>query len=567
MMNFIAAKVKAAVLNVTDVELKVLEATNEQAWGPHGSAMADIARDAENPDNYNQIMGILHQRLQERGENWRLCYKALLVLDYLCKQGPQRVAPDLLRSVHILESLRDMFEYKDEKGKDQGVNVRQRAKEIVMLINSPQRLQEEREKAIRNAGKYKGVSADDMRHGGGISGGGGYSSGGFGASGGFSSSQSQSKGYGNNGGGGYGSSSTGFGNNGGSSYGIAGAGSGGSGMGGGYGGAGTVDEYVDKSNPFGPSGYEQPKSGVDPEDPFEATRKRIERLKAEGSLPDLPRDPAPIEISGTLIDPPNSDAKKAPKKLRDVKVDPKFISTISSLASQQQQQQGRATAQLFAGIAPPPSARATVSATPSQSSQPPQVSTSFPAASLAPPPSASTKAAPSPPPAAAPDIFDLLGVEIMQSTASVPPTASAVSAAASFNDPFAQVFPALNPVPSSTTSAVGLPPLPMPSNDPFAVLAAAPVSKTSTPSVPPASSSAMRPALDDFFSAPGSHSTSNGMSAPSVMSQAPPTRGLPYSAAMPTMMTGSQTSGAGLMKPTIPAPPTKAADPFAGLGF
>lgn len=33
--------------------------------------------------------GIIHQRLQERGENWRLCYKALLLLDFLCKQGPR----------------------------------------------------------------------------------------------------------------------------------------------------------------------------------------------------------------------------------------------------------------------------------------------------------------------------------------------------------------------------------------------------------------------------------------------------------------------------------------------
>ena len=65
MINFLAAKVKAAALGVTDVELKVLEArrlavarsnrshgtgsqlsdlahaqaTNEQAWGPHGAAM------------------------------------------------------------------------------------------------------------------------------------------------------------------------------------------------------------------------------------------------------------------------------------------------------------------------------------------------------------------------------------------------------------------------------------------------------------------------------------------------------------------------------------------------
>lgn len=32
--------------------------------------------------------GILDQRLNERDENWRLCYKALLLLEYLCKQGP-----------------------------------------------------------------------------------------------------------------------------------------------------------------------------------------------------------------------------------------------------------------------------------------------------------------------------------------------------------------------------------------------------------------------------------------------------------------------------------------------
>ena len=109
-------------------------------------ATVELAKAAENPEQYQLIMGVLHGRLQERGENWRMCYKALLVLEYLCKQGPlvrmsgglgmddrlqawgwmigcncpvQRVAGDLLRSVHILEALRDMFEYKDEKGKDQ----------------------------------------------------------------------------------------------------------------------------------------------------------------------------------------------------------------------------------------------------------------------------------------------------------------------------------------------------------------------------------------------------------------------------------------------------------------
>ena len=110
-----------------------------------------------------------------------------------------------------------------------------------MLVNSPQRLQEEREKvgrrlrcacvlverqaesaasclqAARNAGKYKGVSAEEMRQdGAGFSGGGGgYSGGGgghFGGGGGYSGGGGgYSGGFSGGGGGGGGYSSQGFG--------------------------------------------------------------------------------------------------------------------------------------------------------------------------------------------------------------------------------------------------------------------------------------------------------------------------------------------------------------------
>ena len=33
-------KVKQMALNLTDLEVKVEEATNNEPWGPHGSAMA-----------------------------------------------------------------------------------------------------------------------------------------------------------------------------------------------------------------------------------------------------------------------------------------------------------------------------------------------------------------------------------------------------------------------------------------------------------------------------------------------------------------------------------------------
>lgn len=50
----------------------------------------------------------------------------------------------------------------DENGKDQGVNVRQRVKELVEFIQDDERLREERKKAKKNKDKYIGVSSDSM---------------------------------------------------------------------------------------------------------------------------------------------------------------------------------------------------------------------------------------------------------------------------------------------------------------------------------------------------------------------------------------------------------------------
>lgn len=50
----------------------------------------------------------------------------------------------------------------DENGKDQGVNVRQKVKEIVEFVQDDDRLREERKKAKKNKDKYVGVSSNTM---------------------------------------------------------------------------------------------------------------------------------------------------------------------------------------------------------------------------------------------------------------------------------------------------------------------------------------------------------------------------------------------------------------------
>lgn len=48
----------------------------------------------------------------------------------------------------------------DESGKDQGINVRQKVKEMVEFVQDDDRLREERKKAKKNKDKYIGVSSD-----------------------------------------------------------------------------------------------------------------------------------------------------------------------------------------------------------------------------------------------------------------------------------------------------------------------------------------------------------------------------------------------------------------------
>lgn len=50
----------------------------------------------------------------------------------------------------------------DENGKDQGVNVRHKVKELVEFVQDDDRLREERKKAKKIKDKYTGMSSDSM---------------------------------------------------------------------------------------------------------------------------------------------------------------------------------------------------------------------------------------------------------------------------------------------------------------------------------------------------------------------------------------------------------------------
>ncbi|KAK0658676.1 ENTH domain-containing protein [Lasiodiplodia hormozganensis] len=194
-------KVQNAVMNYTEMEAKVREATNNEPWGASSTLMQEIANGTYNYQLLNEIMPMIYKRFTEKSaEEWRQIYKALQLLEFLIKNGSERVIDDARSHLSLLKMLRQ-FHYIDMNGKDQGINVRNRAKELGELLSDVDRIRSERKKARATRNKYTGVeggagmgfSSNNRYSGfgsetGGYSGGGdygGFSGGVYGDGGGF----------------------------------------------------------------------------------------------------------------------------------------------------------------------------------------------------------------------------------------------------------------------------------------------------------------------------------------------------------------------------------------------
>ncbi|XP_056432694.1 epsin-3 isoform X9 [Gadus chalcogrammus] len=152
-------QVKNMVNNYSEAEIKVREATSNDPWGPPSSLMSEIADLTFNVVAFTEVMGMIWKRLNDHGKNWRHVYKALTLLDYLIKTGSERVAQQCRENIFTVQTLRD-FQFTDRDGRDQGVNVREKAKQLVTLIRDEEKLKQERSQALKTKERMaKGAAA------------------------------------------------------------------------------------------------------------------------------------------------------------------------------------------------------------------------------------------------------------------------------------------------------------------------------------------------------------------------------------------------------------------------
>ncbi|KAI6188195.1 Epsin 2 [Aphelenchoides besseyi] len=153
-------QVKNVAYNFSDAQVKVREATSNDPWGPTTALMSEIADLTHNPMSFTEIMSMVWKRLNDHGKNWRHVYKSLVLLDYLIKCGSEKVAQQCRENIYSIETLKD-FQHIEEN-RDQGLNVREKAKQMCSLLTDEERLKNERARFLMTRKRF-------MQNGGGIS--------------------------------------------------------------------------------------------------------------------------------------------------------------------------------------------------------------------------------------------------------------------------------------------------------------------------------------------------------------------------------------------------------------
>ncbi|EEB10998.1 Epsin-1, putative [Pediculus humanus corporis] len=139
--------IKNLAHNYTHAQVKVREATSNDPWGPSSTLMSEIADLTYNVMAFTEIMQMIWKRLNDHGKNWRHVYKALVLLEYLIKTGSEKVGQQCKENIYAIQTLKDFQHY--EENKDQGINVREKAKQLVNLLKDEERLKNERAKALK----------------------------------------------------------------------------------------------------------------------------------------------------------------------------------------------------------------------------------------------------------------------------------------------------------------------------------------------------------------------------------------------------------------------------------
>eukprot|EP01035_Chromulina_nebulosa_P029222 gene29222-38709_t len=140
-----------------DTEAKVLEALSPQNWEISTSLLIEIAAETMDHKKYGIIMGIIWEYLEAETMSWKLIFKSLTLLDFLVKNGTEKV----IEACRIrIEKIRSLLGYVFYEGREErGCVIRDKAALLCNLLSSNEMIRSEREKARLLRESFDGLSA------------------------------------------------------------------------------------------------------------------------------------------------------------------------------------------------------------------------------------------------------------------------------------------------------------------------------------------------------------------------------------------------------------------------
>ena len=149
------------MLNLSPAEAKVMDACNNDKWGPSGTVMHEICDFTRFNSECEDVLNVLFMKLEESGKNWRMCYKALGVIEFMVSHGSERSVSLLRSHMHYIRALETFKHVNPSNGRDEGINIRKKSEKLLELLKDEQAIKECRTTAQKNKNKFGGVGNDD----------------------------------------------------------------------------------------------------------------------------------------------------------------------------------------------------------------------------------------------------------------------------------------------------------------------------------------------------------------------------------------------------------------------
>ncbi|KAL7718633.1 ENTH domain-containing protein [Entamoeba marina] len=162
-MSGFFASARKTLYGLTDAQDFLREATNNEQWGPTSKQQQKIIQYTFHYKECREVMDYLYKRLYEDGKHWREIYKSLLVLDNILKNGSDEAVNIAVSRVVDVKTLQS-FQKIDENGKDVGVNVRERSKQILELLTDSDYLKQVRSDTGYGYNSYRSSRYEDSNY-------------------------------------------------------------------------------------------------------------------------------------------------------------------------------------------------------------------------------------------------------------------------------------------------------------------------------------------------------------------------------------------------------------------